>query len=227
MARLLLFDIDLTLIYTRGAGRRSMDAVFSALTGHPEPTKGISFEGRTDHAIFMEAIAIHSLGNGDLDGAYREVTEAYLAQLKTSLGEGGGIVLPGVRELLAELRGRGVPPGLATGNSRRGAELKLAHFGIWDAFAAGGFGEETPVRAEVVKNAIAALAEVIGVDADPADAIVIGDTPLDIEAGRVAGVRTLGVATGNHSVESLIAAGADWAFRDLSETNRVIEILLG
>jgi phosphoglycolate phosphatase len=226
VARIILFDIDLTLIATGGAGRLAMNDVFQRLTGKPNPTEGVTFEGRTDHAILMEVIARHHLGDGRLMDVYREVAGAYLEELERKMAVSNGRVLPGVVELLDALRREPVAVGLATGNMRRGAQIKLGHYGLWERFDGGGFGDETPVRAEVVRQAIEEVARLAGIDPDPQDAVVIGDTPLDIEAAHLAGAQALGVATGSYSSESLLEHGAQAAVSDLSETERVVEILL-
>jgi phosphoglycolate phosphatase-like HAD superfamily hydrolase len=227
MTRLILFDVDLTLVTTGGAGRKAMNTVFERLFGIHNPTRGVSFDGRTDFAIFMETLKMHRLIDGRPSEVYQRVVDAYLGELATTIGTTGGQVLPGVGELLDALGNEKAAVGLATGNLRRGAEIKLGQYGLWERFAAGGFGDRTSVRAEVVSLAIRTLAEVAWVDADPAQAVVIGDTPLDIEAAHLAGARALGVATGNYTVEQLTTAGADWAVPDLGETGRVIEYVFG
>jgi phosphoglycolate phosphatase-like HAD superfamily hydrolase len=228
MPPLILFDIDLTLIHTSGAGRRAMTAAFQRLWDLDNPTEGVSFDGRTDRAIFREVIAKHSLANGDLEAVYGKAVEAYLAELPGSLAASTtGRLLPGVADLLDALVAEGIRPGLATGNIRRGAALKLGHFGIWDQFAGGGFGDDHPVRADLVRGGIVELAGLLGCDPDPSRAVVIGDTPLDVEAAHLAGARALAVATGSYSVEQLTAAGADLVMADLSDTGAVLRVLVG
>ncbi len=227
MARLILFDIDLTLIQTAGAGRAAMETAFERLYGVAGATAGVSFDGRTDRAIFIEIIERHGVAAGAVDRAFEEFAEAYLAEFPRSLAEKGGRVLPGVPELLDALD-RELPGfGLATGNLRRGAAVKLGYFGLWERFAGGGFGDNHTVRAGLVKAGIAELAEVLRVEADTANTIVLGDTPLDVEAAHRAGARALGVGTGRFTVDELLAAGADFAVGDLSDTGRMLEILLG
>ncbi|MCC6388801.1 MAG: HAD family hydrolase [Dehalococcoidia bacterium] len=225
MARLLLFDIDMTLIRTHGAGRGAVNTVLARLSGVEEATAGMRFDGRTDRAIFLEALGRHGLGGADPERAFEAFVADYLAELEKSLEVLGGVVLPGVPALLDALDARGQLLGLATGNMERGARVKLTHFGLWERFAAGGFGDHTPVRAEVVREGIDALARVIGCDPDPSATIVLGDTPLDIEAAHLAGTRCLAVATGAFDVDALRAAGADWVFADLSDTTRVLDVL--
>lgn len=227
VARLVLFDIDMTLIRTSGAGRSAVNTVLSRLSGVEQATAGIRFDGRTDRGIFLEALETHGLVNGDPDAAFEAFVAHYLEELPRSLSARGGIVLPGVHALLDAFDARGQKVGLATGNIERAARVKLAHFGLWERFAAGGFGDRTPVRAELVGEAIAALAAAAGASPDPADAIVLGDTPLDVEAAHLAGARCLAVATGSFAAGALQESGADWVFDDLSDTRRVLEILLG
>jgi phosphoglycolate phosphatase-like HAD superfamily hydrolase len=227
MPPLILFDIDLTLIHTSGAGRKAMSTAFKRLWQLDDPTAGVSFDGRTDHAIFREVIERHALANGDLDAVYAKGGRGYLDELPRSLAASEtGRLLPGVADLLAALQREGVQPGLATGNLRRGAALKLGHFGIWERFAGGGFGDDYPVRADLVRGAIAELAGVLACDPDPGGALVIGDTPLDVEAAHLAGAKALAVATGSYNVDRLVASGATTP-SDLSDTARVLQILLG
>lgn len=216
----------MTLIRTHGAGRGAVNTVLARLSGIEQATAGMRFDGRTDRAIFLEALARHGLAGPDPEIAFESFVAEYLAELEKSLEALGGVVLPGVPALLDAFDARGQLLGLATGNMERGARVKLAHFGLWERFAAGGFGDHTPVRAELVWEGISALARAIGCDPDPAATIVLGDTPLDIEAAHLAGTRCLAVATGSFDADALVAAGADWVFADLSDTARVLDVLL-
>jgi len=227
MRRLVLFDIDLTLLRTGGAGRAAMTEAFRRLFGIENPTGGIRFEGRTDHAIFMEAIHLNGLGDGDPLAVYRRTTEAYLAALPGFLQARGGQVLPGVIDLLDALSEGSAPVGLATGNLRQGAMAKLGHFNLWERFVAGGFGDDTSVRSDVVAAAIANLAAVAGCEPNPDACVVIGDTPLDVAAAHAAGARAMAVATGSHDVPALRETGAEYVVADLSDTATVLEMLLG
>jgi phosphoglycolate phosphatase len=224
MTRLLLFDIDLTLIYSGGAGRLAIDRAIERVLGVPEGTAGIRFDGRTDRGIFLEAVT-------RFDPAHEhrtdEVMEAYLQELPGALASKEGAVLPGVENLLDALKGEAAAVGLATGNMERGARAKLGHFGLWERFRGGGFGDHAVVRSEIIEAAIADIARHHGAEADPSNAVVIGDTPLDIEAAHAAGARALGVGTGRFVTEELLAAGAEMAVDDLLETDRVLELLLG
>lgn len=224
MARILLFDIDKTLIRSRGAGRAAMDEAFAEVFGLDSATANVSVDGRTDRGIFGEIIATHRL-SPDGETAFQRVSAAYLQRLAGSLAAQPGVVLPGVETLLPLLQHSHGAVGLATGNMRRGAETKLAHFGLWHWFSGGGFGDETSVRADLVRAAIRDMAAALGVEPDPQNTIVIGDTPLDVKAAQQAGARSLAVATGSYSTGALRDTAADWVLEDLSDTAGVMKLL--
>ncbi|GAB4322492.1 MAG: HAD family hydrolase [Dehalococcoidia bacterium] len=224
--RLLLFDVDLTLIRTGGAGRVAMRRAFRRVYGDAAALDGIHFDGRTDRAIFNEAIARQGAAGNEVPRAYELVTAAYLDELPRGLCDTEGVVLPGVNELLRILATRPAVTGLATGNFRRGAELKLGHYGLWDKFAGGGFGDDSEVRAEVVLAAIHALGAVAATSVAPADAVVIGDTPHDVDAALAVGARAVAVATGSFTVEELRAAGAHLVLPDFADAAAAADLLL-
>jgi phosphoglycolate phosphatase len=224
MPRLLLFDIDQTLIRTAGAGRLAMDRALEEILGIPDVSKGILFDGRTDYGIFLEALSRHSDAPADL---LAPMQEAYLRYLPAALEEKGGIVLEAVGELLDALDAEGAAMGVATGNMREGAAAKLGFFGLWERFRGGGFGDSVSVRSELIVAGIEDIAREHGHEPNPANAVVLGDTPLDVEAALAAGATAIGVATGRFSVEELLASGAHHAVADLTETQRLVELLLG
>lgn len=220
---LLLFDIDLTLIATSGAGRMALDRAFEQVIGVPRATDGVRFDGRTDRAIITEVLERH----GHPAARFSEVRDAYLVHLPAALAEQGGQVLPGVEPLLDALRRELPGIGLATGNLREGARRKLSHFGLWQHFAAGGFGDDHADRSRIVAAAIDALAAAVGVPADPASARVIGDTPLDVAAALAVGARPVGVATGRYTEAELRAAGAEHVLPGFTDLDRALAVLLG
>ena len=218
---IVLFDIDMTLVRTNGAGRAAMDAALAEAYGVASPTEGIAFDGRTDRAIFLDAL--HRLGDATPQALQRLVA-GYLQRLPGELERRGGDVLPGVLDLLARLEHERVPLGLATGNMRAGAQFKLAHFDLWRRFLGGGFGDHVVVRSELVSAAIVELSAIAG-GPGPQPCVVVGDTPLDIEAAHAAGARAIGVATGRYTTAELAAAGADLALPDLSAVDEVITFI--
>lgn len=226
MTSLLLFDIDMTLIRTRGVGRRAIEMANRELFGVEGAVEGMRFDGLTDRGIFLQALARAGISDDVLESSFQSVVERYLLHLPTWLTELGGEVLEGVPTLLDALLAEEAAMGLATGNIREGARLKMEHFDLWRYFRAGGFGDSHAVRAPLVATAITAIAEAHGLDPDPAKAIVIGDTPLDIAGAQANGARCLAVATGSYDEDALRTAGATWTAASLADTPRIIDILL-
>lgn len=222
MPPLLLFDIDLTLIATSGAGRLALDRAFERVVGVPSATGGVRFDGRTDRAIIAEVLQ----RCGSPAARFPDVRDAYLEELPGALREKGGEILPGVEPLLDALARELPGIGLATGNLRAGARAKLGHFGLWHRFAAGGFGDDHTDRADLVRAGIAALAAAVGASPDPAAAVVIGDTPLDVAAARAAGARAVVVATGRYTAHDLRAAGADAVLPGFADLDRALAVIL-
>jgi len=225
--RILLFDIDMTMIRTDGAGRGAMERAFAHEFGIENATEGISFDGRTDRGIFLQCFERHGLDGEAVDANLSRFIERYLEGLPGWLKQKGGTVPPGVRELLSRLEEEDAVVGLATGNIRRGAAHKLGHFGLWERFAGGGFGDDHVVRADLVRAGIQELEAAYCLGAGECQVIVLGDTPLDVEAAHLAGAKALGVGTGRFTPEQLRGSGADFALADLADTDRVLEMLLG
>lgn len=215
------------MVKTAGAGRGAMEIAFAHEFGIEKATEGILFDGRTDRGIFFECLERHGLGGDALLPNFERFAERYLEVLPGWIAQKDGIVLPGVRELLAALEGEDAVVGLATGNMRRGAAYKLGHFGLWERFAGGGFGDHHTVRADLVKAGIEELEVKFELGSGACEVIVLGDTPLDVGAAHGAGAKALGVGTGRFTPEQLTASGAEFAMPDLSDTGRILEILLG
>ena len=221
--RLLLFDVDGTLIESGGAGRAALAEAADAELSLPG-LAGVVLAGRSDLAIIRDVLAL--AGVPPTQAAIDALVAAYLARLPQALSRHQGRILDGVVELLDTLADLRLPVGLATGNMMRGAELKLRRYGLWERFAAGGFGDHSSERAEIVAVAIDRLAAVSGVDQVAAGAVVIGDTLHDVTAGRAAGARVLAVATGADGECALRESGADLVLPDLADTATVVEFLL-
>lgn len=226
MPRILLFDIDMTMVRTDGAGRAAMDEAFLREFGVEKATEGMHFDGRTDRWIFLESLERHGFGGDAMASNYERLRERYLEAFPAWLAKRGGIVLPGVVELLDALEPEGAIVGLATGNLRRGAAHKLGHFGLWERFSGGGFGDDHVVRTELVRAGIAELVDKHCLEAGDCEVVVIGDTPLDVEAAHGAGAKAFGVGTGRFTPAELRESGAEFALDDLSDTARALEMLL-
>ncbi len=227
MRPVVFFDIDLTLVNTNGAGRAAMRRAFEWLGFDGSIVAQVPIDGRTDRAIFLDALERFGVPATQLESALGEVTERYLDLLPEELAARRGAVLPGAREVIEALAEREWALGLATGNFRRGAEQKLRFYGLMEPFAFGGFGDHVTVRAEVIAQALAEAEQHLGGPLDRQRAWVIGDTPLDIEGAHAAGLRALGVATGNYPAEALRKAGADAVVPTLADTAEVLAILEG
>jgi len=226
LAKFFLFDVDKTLVDSGGAGGRAMNLAFAQLFGIDQGFAGIDFAGRTDTGIFREAVGVHRL-DGHFPALLARFQEAYCSILPSTLAEGQGYVLPGVREVLAGLQAApGAFLGLATGNFREATRLKLEHFGLYDFFRVGGYADDSEDRVELVAIAIERLAEASG-GHGPREVYIVGDTPLDIAAAQANGARSVAVATGFFSADQLTAAGAGLVFPDFSSWQAVLDALLG
>jgi phosphoglycolate phosphatase len=216
--KLLLFDIDQTLVNTGGAGLRALDRACLKLFGLEAAMDGISPHGKTDPAIVREIFRVKLGSTAPKNGDIASVLEAYVSFLNDEVHTSPTYrVLPGIVSLLTEMfERRDVTLGLATGNVEPGARIKLDRGGLNAYFSFGGFGSDSEDRTELVRKAAEKASNKIGAYIAPSDTYVIGDTPLDIDAGRRCDFKTVGVATGSYSVQQLIAAGATIAVPDLA-----------
>ena len=216
MKHVCLFDIDGTLIHTRGAGMIAMRNGLRTAFGVPQPTESVAVHGRTDRGITRDLFQFHGIDQTAEN--WVKLRRAYLDLLPDSLSKRPGVLLPGVVPLLEQLSQRSdVLVGLLTGNTREGAQIKLAHFGIDHFFTFGGYGDEHLERNDVAREALSAARQLAGTEFERLRVWVIGDTPNDISCGRAIEAQTIAVLTGNHSRTELEAAQPDWLFDDLSD----------
>ena len=222
--RIVLFDVDGTLLWTDGAGRRAVHRALKDVLGIEHPAAGFRFDGRTDPEIVRLLAA--AAGRDHDPAVVADVLDHYVGLLVQELARPGHktTVYPGVFELVAALERRDdCVIGLLTGNIAAGARLKLASGGLDIArFTVGAFGSDHEVRAELPAIAQRRARE-RGIEAGGKEVVIIGDTPADVTCGRAIGARAIGVATGSYSVPDLIAAGAYAAFQDLSDTDAVVQ----
>ena len=183
--------------------------------------------GRTDSWIVSDAIAAHGIAHDS--AALARFHEIYLRRLAEEIDRPGDSrkgVMPGIRELLDALAANdAVYLALLTGNYEAAARIKLEYFNLWDYFRCGAFGDAAPDRNGLLPRALRTVAACGGPSFAAADAVVIGDTPLDVECAKFSNARSIGVATGLHSIEELRVAGADVVFADLSDTRNVLRAL--
>jgi phosphoglycolate phosphatase len=220
-----LFDLDGTLLWTDGAGRRAIHRALLEVLGIEHPAAGFRFDGRTDPEI-VRLLAAAAGRDHDPD-VVDAVLRAYVRLLDAELSRPGQQtrIYPGVLELLAALEGRhDCVIGLLTGNVLDGARMKLRSAGIDIArFRVGAFGSDHGERAELPAIAQRRVREVLGVEVAGKDVVIMGDTPADVACGRGIGARAIAVATGSYSVPDLLAVGAYTAFADFSDTRAVVE----
>ena len=219
-----LFDLDGTLLWTDGAGRRAIHRALLEVLAIERPAASFRFDGRTDPEI-VELLAA-AAGRDHGPDVVAGVLRAYVRLLDEELSRPGQrtTVYPGVRELLAALERRSdCVLGLLTGNVREGARLKLRSAGLDIArFRVGAFGSDHGERSALPAIAQQRVREVLGLELAGHDVVIMGDTPADVTCGRGIGARAIAVATGSYSVPDLIAAGAYTAFADFSDTAAVV-----
>ncbi|HEX8051959.1 MAG TPA: haloacid dehalogenase-like hydrolase [Thermoleophilaceae bacterium] len=228
--KLVLWDIDGTLVDSAKLGRDAFFEAFEQVIGHT-PTTIVPFAGRTDLEIaydMFETEGVEAAPETLLDDFEEALVAAMAARLDEL--ERIGRALPGTSEALERLHGEpGVIQSLLTGNVERNAMLKLKPFGLarWLEFGCGGYGSDHRVRGELVAIARARAERAHHARIDPASVVLIGDTPLDVVAAREGGARAVGVATGPYDEQALADAGADAVLPDLSDTERVVDAVLG
>lgn len=221
-SKVLLFDIDGTLIWSHGAGRGAIEAALKNEFGDDANVDGVPFHGRTDRAIVLDAF--QQCGIADTQANRDRVLAAYLGLLPTFLVQRPGAILPGIEVLLNRLAQSNVALGLLTGNVRRGAAIKLGHYKLNDRFDFGGFGDLHIDRNDVAFEAMQSVRNRFG--KVPANDIwVIGDTPKDVICGRHIGVRVLAVCTGGGTRAELEAENPDSILEDLSDADSVMAAL--
>lgn len=229
MDRLILFDIDGTLLTAAGAAGPPFRSALEEVFGTAGPLEGYSFAGRTDPQIARDLLGLAGIPRERVDAEIERVWEIYLEGLQRSLPETRLTVFPGVRELLDALE---VEPsailGLLTGNVREGARLKLDAAGLrFERFVVGAFGSDHADRPELPAVAIRRAEERFGHRFAGKSVVIIGDTPRDIACGEHLGVRTIAVATGSYTADQLSACGPDHLFESLQDTAAVWEAIFG
>jgi phosphoglycolate phosphatase len=218
-----LFDIDGTLISSGGAGKLALERALHSEFGLNPVTDKLLFSGRTDRAIIRDLFRMHALE--DTPANYRELRAAYLRHLPACLASCQGRVLPGIAALLERLRAEDrVAVGLLTGNLRDGARIKLGHFGLFEHFAFGGYGDEHLDRDDVAREALTVIHGRFNGSVRPEHIWVIGDTPLDVRCARSIGARVAAVATGWHPAEELAAHRPDVLLTDLSDPTPLLRL---
>lgn len=220
--KLLLWDIDGTIIATQGAGEAAMDLAMLEIFGINGQLNEIDYSGRTD-PLLGQMICEH-YGIPVTPQKVERFVESYVRNLASILAMKPATLLPGM-EVLADLARRSdCLQGLLTGNVRAGGKCKLTSVDAWSHFAFGSFADNCFDRNELAPKALKLASQQFGTVFAPHQVFVIGDTPRDIECGKVISAQTIGVATGKYSTGDLLEAGADHVLEDLSDSDAFLEI---
>jgi len=225
--RLVLFDVDCTLIDAHGAGGRAIFAAIEETYGVSGALDGYSFHGRTDPAIVRDLATRWGVESGRVEAGVDECLRRYVARLRDEVAGGHIEVLPGVRELITALAAdRRVVLGLVTGNVEDGAAVKLEPTGVARLFKVGAYGSDSAWRPDLPAVAVRRAEESSGKRFAGKEIVVIGDTPADIDCGAALGVKAVAVATGTHAVGELAAHSPDYVFSDFSDWRAAYEAIL-
>ena len=224
--RLVLFDVDGTLLLTGGAGGRALSGAIAQTYALPTGTDGVLYDGKTDPQIVREILSHHGQEDRFTEEEVSSLFSIYLALLREELNAGDDLlVLPGARELVRTLdRQENFLLGLATGNIEEGARLKLERAGLESFFAFGGFGSDAENRTDVIRIAMERGRQRNAL-VNPEQVFIVGDTPRDIVHGKEAGAGTLAIASGNFSLDALKSYQPDLAVASLDPIEPIVEFL--
>jgi phosphoglycolate phosphatase len=212
-----LFDIDGTLLESGGAGARSWRWAFDQLYGIPADIGAFSEAGMTDPEVCRRTFG-QVLEREPTKREFARVLHAYLRRLPHEVETSQGYrVLPGVDHVLPQLVHEGILLGVTTGALEAAAHIKLARGHLNHFFAFGGYGSDSPDRAELTQRAIERAGQIHAATLDPGEVVVVGDTPLDIDAAHAVGAMAIAVASGRYGVDELRQAGADYTLRSLED----------
>jgi phosphoglycolate phosphatase len=223
VTRLVLFDIDGTILSSNGAAAKAFRHALEEVFGTSGPKQGYSFAGRTDPQIARDLLMMAGIDEGTIESHLPRALDLYLSGLASEFETVEATVYPGVRELIERLDEHpDAIQGLLTGNIVGGARLKLAAAGIdFDRFRVGAFGSDHGDRRELPAIAVERAEAAFGRRFEGKSVVIIGDTPADISCGEHLGVRTIAVATGTFTREQLAPCGPDYLFEDFSDTEAV------
>jgi phosphoglycolate phosphatase-like HAD superfamily hydrolase len=230
MRKLVLFDIDGTILWTDGAGRRAIrQALIEEMGTAGSIDQGYRLDGKTDPQIVRELMTGAGHPHAESEEHIVKVCRRYVEVLAQELegSQDRTRLFPGVEALLGELEQRGdALIGLLTGNVAEGAALKLHAAGLDPSrFRVGAYGSDAAVRADLPPIAVRRAETLLDHAPGGHDVVIIGDTPADVTCGICVGARAIGVATGHYTREDLLAAGAYAAFSDLGDLSSVIDAI--
>jgi phosphoglycolate phosphatase-like HAD superfamily hydrolase len=216
MVRLVLFDVDGTLVHTGHAGIRAFAKTFATEFNAPDGVEKINFAGRTDANLVREFFSFHNIPPTPEN--FQRFFERYIFWLDQMVSQSNGGPCHGALEFLDGLRALPHPPmlGLLTGNIRLGAEIKLRRYQLWDVFETGAFADDGEDRNQIAVMARERGNRVLGRKLRGGEIVVVGDTPHDIRCARAIGAKVLAVATGGATLHELEQHQPDWVVEDLT-----------
>ena len=227
-ARLLLFDIDGTLLSSGRGGLESFIVALTEVFGTAGDVDRYRFEGKLDPLIVTELMRGAGVEDAVIERRRPDALARYLELLEVRLAENAPTLKPGVRELLEAVTGaRHATVALLTGNVHRGARIKLGAAGLWHHFRFGAFGDDGPRRVDLGPVALARASAATGRTWEGRECVVIGDARADVECGQAIGARVVAVATGRTAREELAEAGADVALPDFADLPRTLGAIWG
>ena len=225
MEKLILFDIDYTLLKNAVSHRTAFIESVKETYGLDTNLEKISYIGLTDQQILVALLKEYGLPEGEILRKAPAFMEKAAEVFLNIIGNDRSIrLLDGVRDLIREMDQRGFLLGLVTGNIKQIARGKLVKFGLWHYFKVGGFGCDHPERAALVNYAVQRAENNFNFTREH-NVFLFGDTANDIDAGKTAGVFTFGVATGSCSPKDLAEAGATYVLDNLKDTGRIIDLI--
>ncbi len=224
MEKLLIWDIDGTLIDCKGTGRRAMDKTFKKLFDIHDGFSNVSMAGSLDWHIVRNALDINKIVQEDIAEFLKEYSITLEEELKfNNCME----ILPGIKEILDNTKNHEhVYHALGTGNCEQGARIKLFHLGLDTYFQIGGYGDENILRWQVIEKVINKAKDYYKVNFYNENVYVVGDTPKDIECGKKLGVRSIAVATGAYNYKELLNCSPDYIFDNFESFSDFISIIL-
>jgi phosphoglycolate phosphatase-like HAD superfamily hydrolase len=219
MVRLVLFDVDGTLVHTGRAGSRAFGKTIASEFKAPGSVEKVRFGGRTDISLARELFGLNRIPATPEN--FRRFFENYVFWLDHLVANANGEICRGVHEFIRELQALPNSPmlGLLTGNIRLGAEIKLRRYGLWEFFETGGFADDSEDRNHIAAAALERGRRVLGGNLHGGEIVVVGDTPHDIRCGQFIGAKVLAVATGGAKLEELQNNRPDWAVEDLTRVS--------
>ncbi len=226
--KLILFDIDGTLIWPNGAGRAAMNRALIEVFGTAGPADSLPMAGKTDWQIITESLTAAGVEQQAIQARLPACFDAIERHMAQTIRERQVKVCPGVPALLEWLSAQpGALLGLLTGNLVTTAPIKLRAANLNPAlFKVGAYGSDRPHRSQLPSVALERARALTGRTFVGKNVVIVGDTPADVTCGRHLGVTAVGVATGQHSAQALSAAGADYVFSDLTDTDAVIQAIM-